>query len=400
MHKITLQNGLKIIFEHKKSNSVVVQVLVKVGSDHESITERGISHFIEHLVFEGTTHRPTNWDLSNEIEKVGGSFNAYTTNERTCFYVKVLKKHFPLAVEILADILQNPLFNPKELEKEKNVVMKEIDLVNDEPRFYQWVLLQQNLFEKHPARYPTYGDKKVIKGLNQEKIKNYFHKYYAPSNMVISVVGDVKEWKKRIIEKFIGLKGQKVRPVKIVEPPATKTKEVKEKKDVANTYIVIGFKSVPRNHPDSYVLEVIDGILGRGQSGRMFTEIRGKKGLAYDVGTEHISDINFGYFAVYATINGKNVEKVKKLILDELGKLQKITLKDLNESKTFIEGDFYLDIEDNQKVADQLLLWEHAKDAELLNKFIPKIKKVTIGDVKRVAAKYFQYYTMAVIEGK
>ena len=113
MHKLTLPNGLKIIFEHKKSNSVVVQVLVKVGSDHESVTERGISHFIEHMVFEGTTNRPTNWDISNAIEKVGGSFNAYTTNERTCFYVKVLKKHFPLALEILADILQNPLFNPK-----------------------------------------------------------------------------------------------------------------------------------------------------------------------------------------------------------------------------------------------------------------------------------------------
>ncbi len=400
MPKVTLPNGLKIIFKHKKNNSVVVQVLVKVGSDHESITERGISHFIEHMVFEGTTNRPTNWDISNEIEKVGGNFNAYTTNERTCFYVKVLKKHFPLAVEILADVLQNPRFNPKELNKEKNVVLKEIDLVNDEPRFYQWVLLQKNLFEKHPARYPTYGDKKVIKELNPEKIKKYFQKYYSPSNMVISVVGDVKEWKRLIIEKFIGLKWKKVLPVNIIEPPATKTKEVKEKKDVANTYMVIGFKSVPRNHPDSYVLEVIDGILGRGQSGRMFTEIRGKKGLAYDVGTEHISDINFGYFAVYATIDRKNVEKVKRLILDELEKLQKITPKDLNESKTYIEGDFYLDIEDNQKVADQLLLWEHTKDAELLNKFIPRIKKVTINDVKRVAAKYFKYHTMAVIEGR
>ncbi len=400
MHKITLPNGLKVIFEHKMSNSVVVQVLVKVGSDYESATERGISHFMEHMVFEGTTNRPTNWDISNEIEKVGGSFNAYTTNERTCFYVKVLKKHFPLAVEILADILQNPLFNSKELEKEKNVVVKEIDLVNDEPKFYQWVLLQKNLFEKHPARYPTYGDKAVIKGLNPEKVKKYFQKYYVPSNMVVSIVGDVKKWKELITERFIKLKGKKILPVKIIEPPAIKSKEVKEKKDVANTYVVIGFKCVPRNHPDSYVLEVIDGILGRGQSGRMFTEIRGKKGLAYDVGTEHISDINFGYFAIYATIDGKNIKKVKKLILDELEKLQKITPNDLNESKTYIEGDFYLDLEDNQKVADQLLLWEHAKDAELLNKFIPKIKKVTIRDVKRVAAKYFKHHTVAVIEGK
>ena len=163
MQKIVLPNGLKVIYQHRPGNSVVVEVMVKVGSNHELPEERGIAHFLEHILFEGTTKRPTNREISNEIEKIGGDFNAYTTNERTCFYVKVLKKHFQKAVEILAEILQQPLFAEEHIAKEKNVVLKEIDMVHDEPSYYQWILLQQNLFKKAPCKFPTYGDRKVIK---------------------------------------------------------------------------------------------------------------------------------------------------------------------------------------------------------------------------------------------
>lgn len=397
MHKTILPNGLKVIYEPKKSNSVVVEVLVNVGSDHEQENERGISHFLEHMVFEGTKKRPNNWLISNEIERVGGNFNAYTTNERTCFYVKVLKKHFHLAVEVLADIIQNPLFRKEEINKEKNVVLKEIDLVNDEPKFYQWILLQKNLFKLHPARFPTYGSKQVIQNLNRKKVLDYYRRYYIPNNMVISVVGEVKDWKKTIEKEFVLPKSKTLVRKKVGPELLLNSKVVRESRDVSNTYLVIGFKSVQRNHPDSPVLEIIDAILGRGQSGKMFMEIRGKKGLAYDVGTEHISDVNFGYFAVYATIDGKNLDKVKKLIFEQLNALQKVTEKEINEAKTFTEGDYYLDLEDNQRVADQLLFWEQIKDAQLMNKYIASIKKVTSKDVRRVAEKYFRHYVQVVI---
>ncbi|MBI4983518.1 insulinase family protein [Candidatus Woesearchaeota archaeon] len=400
MQKVVLPNGLKIIFEPKKGNSVVVEALVKVGSNYESPSERGVSHFIEHMLFEGTAKRPTSRDISNEIEKVGGEFNAYTTNERTCFYVKVLKKHFPIAVEVLADILQHSLFKEEELEKEKNVVLKEIDLVNDEPKFYQWILFQKNLYEKHPAKYPTYGRKQVIKSLTREKVLNYFNRYYLPNNMIISVVGETKNWNKLIAKYFTSKRNKVIAPYQEKEHLNRKKKEVKESKDVTNTYLVLGFKTVPKNHPDSYVLEVIDGILGRGQSGRMFTEIRSKKGLAYDVGTQHIAEISFGYFAVYATIDGKNLDLVKKLLLKELGKLRQATEKDIQEAKTYIEGDYYLDLEDTQKVADQFLFWEQTGGIKLMKSFIAKIKRVTRKDIIRVVDKYFKNYTLVVIKGK
>jgi predicted Zn-dependent peptidase len=400
MKKVVLDNGLTVLFEQNKGNAVVIEIMVKVGSNNENDAERGISHFIEHMLFEGTKKRPSNLLISNEIERIGGEFNAYTTNERTCFYVKVLKKHFTKAIDVLADILQNSLFKKEDVMKERNIVIKEIDLVNDEPRYYQWDLLQRSIFEKHPTKYPVYGSKKVIKGLTREKVLDYFNKYYIPNNMIISVVGDVNNWQKEIKNRFVSKRKNKVVSKKVTEPIQRKNKERKEKRKIASTYTVMGFKTVPRSHKDSYTLDVINGILGRGQSGRMFTEIRAKKALAYDVGTQHLADIDFGYFAIYATVDKKNLALVKKMILVELEKLKKIEQKDLNESKTFIEGDYLLEIEDPQKVADQIVFWEQAKSANLMKSYVANIKKVSLNDVKRVMEKYFKYHTFVVVEGK
>ncbi len=400
MQKVVLDNGLTVIFERKRGKSVVVQVMINVGSNHEAEKERGISHFLEHILFEGTGKRPTNRAISNEIEKIGGDFNAYTSNEKTCFYVKVLKKHFHIAVEILADILQNSLFNEDHISKEKNIVLKEIDIIHDEPKYYQWLLFQKNLFKEHPCKNPTYGSRNIIKNLSKTKILEFFQKYYTPNNIVISIVGDVNNWKKEIESQFCMQKGPLLKHKKVTEPAATKCTVKKEKRNIVNTYTVLGFKTVPRSHKDAYVLEVINGILGRGQSGRMFTEIRSKRGLAYDVGTQSVCDVSFGYFAIYATIDKKNLNLLQELILQEMEKLKKVSAKDLKEAKDFIEGDYLLELEDSQKVADQLLFWEQVGDAHLMNSFVRNIKKVTVSDVRKVAEKYFNNYTMVVLEGK
>ena len=400
MQKLTLPNGIKVLFEKKQGNAVVIQVMVKVGSNDEAKSERGISHFLEHMLFEGTVKRPNNWEISNEIEKIGGDFNAYTTSERTCYYIKVLKKHFSTAVEILADIFQNSIFKEEHIVKERNIVLKEIDMVYDEPRFYQWILLQKYLFEKHPSKNPTYGDRTVIKNLSRKKTIDYFKKHYVPENIVISVVGDIPNWKKEIKEKFVLEKSPLPKKEIVKEPISKKVNVKKEKRKIANTYLVLGFKTIPRTHPDSPVFDVINGILGRGQSGRMFTEIRGKRGLAYDVGTQNISESSFGYFAIYATINKKNIHLVRNLVLKELQRLKTITINDVKESQNFIEGDYLLELEDTQKVADQILFWENVKNADLLKNFIKKIKKVTPADIKRVVEKYYKNYTMVVLEGK
>lgn len=400
MQKIKLKNGLTIIYKENEGNSVAVEVLVKVGSNNETIDEKGISHFIEHMAFEGTKKRKDGREIANEIEKIGGELNAYTSNEKTCFYIKVLSKHFDKALDVLSDILQNPLMRDKDIDKEKKVVTKEIDLVNDEPRFYQWVLFERNLFEKHPTKFPTYGSKKVIENLNKKKVSDYYNKYYIPNNMVISIVGKIKDWKKKVEEKFIFGKGNEVKELKVKEPISKKNIIKKEKRKITNSYLVLGFKTVIRTHPDSYVLDVINGILGRGQSGRMFNEIRGKRGLAYEVGTQHAAEKNYGYFAIYSSTDKNKIGLVKKLILEQLNKLKTISSNDLKESKEYIEGSYLLEMEDNQKLADGLLFWEQIGDANLVNEFLKKIKQVTINDVKRVVNKYFKNYCLTIVEGK
>lgn len=400
MKKEVLSNGLTVLYKKRKSRAIVVEIMVKTGSNHEKLEERGISHFLEHILFEGTLKRPSNWHISNEIEKIGGDFNAYTTNERTNFYIKVLRKHFKKAVDVLADILQNPLLKDEDIEREKNIVLKEIEMVNDEPRFYQWILLQKNLFKKHPCRNPTYGEKKQILALNRKKIWQYFQKHYVPNNMIISIIGDVPNWKKEIEKKFSVPKKNLAKPALQMEILDKKSSVKREKRNIANSYMVIGFKTVPKKNKDAYALEVINGILGRGQSGKMFTEIRSKRGLAYDVGTQHVAEVSFGYFAIYACVDKKNVKVTKEVILKEIKKLKDLSNSELQEAKEAIEGEYFLDLEDSQRLADQVLFWEQAESAQAMNKFIRNIKKVSPADIKRVIDKYFKNHTFVVLEGK
>lgn len=400
MQKIVLDNGLTVIYQERDTNSVAVEVMVKVGSNDEKADERGISHFIEHMVFEGTKKRGDSKKIANEIEKIGGELNAYTSNERTCFFAKVLKKQFDVALDVLSDIVQNPLFREEDINKEKKIVEKEIDMVNDEPRFYQWVVFENNLYDKHPVKYPTYGSKKVIEQLDKKQLEHFYNKYYHPNNMVLAITGTVDNWKEKIKEKFIVKKGKLTKKRIDKEAQAKKNRSKKEKRKITNSYLVIGYRTVPRKHKDSYALDVIHGILGRGQSGTMFNEIRGKRGIAYEVGTNHVAESDYGYFSTYLSCEKKNINKAKSLILKELEKIQNVTEKDIRESKEYIEGDYLLEIEDNQKLADNLCFWEQMGDAKMIKEYIEKIKEVSIHDVKRTAKKYFKKYCLVVIEGK
>ncbi len=400
MLKKVLANGITVLYEKRPGNAVIVQVMVNVGSNDESMSEKGISHFLEHILFEGTVKRPTNQLISNEIESVGGDFNAYTTTERTNFYVKVLPKHFERAVEVLADILHNPLFEPKSIEKEKKIVIKEMGRVDDEPRFHQWLLLQKTLYSHHPCRFPTHGRREVIEGLTREKVEAYFRKHYMAANMTIAIIGNIDAWQKIVEKHFILEKGKKTSRAAIAEPALKRNKVVSVHKKSVNTYLMVGYKTVPASHPDAYVLQVIDGILGRGQSGKMFSEIRTKRGLAYEVGTEHVAECTYGYFAVYATIDRKNIATTQRVVAEEMKKLQRITPQELREAKEYLEGDYLLELEDPQKYADQLLFWEQIANAHYLQDYVTKIKKVTVADVRRVAKKYFNKSVTILMKGK
>ena len=397
-----MKNNITIIFKKTSSKSVAVEVMFKVGSNYESSKIMGISHFLEHMLFEGTKKRNDSRIIANEIEKYGGQFNAYTGEDRTAFFIKIINKRFEIALDILSDIIANPLFDKNKIEKEKQVVLKEINMVTDDPKQHQWVLFQKNLFEKHPAKNPTYGTVKSVKSFSRKIILDYYGKYYTPDNMVISVVGNVSNVKEKIEKYFSGLKPKKViSREKIKEPIQEKIKKFVEKRKIQTSYMVLGFKTVPRMHKDSFALDVIAAILGRPQSGWVFDEIRNKRGLAYQAAVQNELETDYGFFAVFAGLDKKNIEKAIEVILAQFKKLAKISKNELEVAKTYIEGNHTLELEDNFQAADDLAFWEAIKDASLANAFIKNIKKVKVNNVKRVAKKYLtNKYTLVVIEQK
>jgi predicted Zn-dependent peptidase len=402
MEKYRLSNGVTILFQKNSSKSVALEIMIKVGSNYENNAVFGISHFLEHMMFEGTKKRPDSTIIANEIEKYGAEFNAYTSTNRTAYFIKIINKHFDIALDILSDMIANPLFKEDKIAKEKKIVLREIDMVTDDPRQHQWILFQKTLFDKHPSKNPTYGTVKTVKSISRKELLDYYKAYYVPNNMIISVVGNIDNVKDKVQIYFGSLKPKKVPDRNLViESSNSKPKAFAEKRNMQNSYIVLGYKSPIRLHKDSYTFDVIHGILGRGQSGWIFDEIRNKHGLSYQTGVQFESEDDYGTFSVFAGLDKNNIIKAKKLILQQFKRLQKITPKDLNEAKTYIEGHYALEMEENFQYADALAYWELIKDASMSKDYLKQVTKVTVNDVKRVAKKYLnKNYTFVVIEQK
>jgi len=214
--------------------------MFKVGSNDESKETAGISHFLEHMLFEGTKNRIDSRTIANEIEKYGAEFNAYTSENRTAYFIKIINKRFEIALDILSDMVSNPLFPNKMIKKEKKVILKEINMVDDDPKQYQWILFQKNLFVKHPAKNPTYGNKKTVKSFDRKIIIDYYTQHYTPNNMIISIVGNVTNVNKKIEKYFSNLKSKKIsKRKKIKEPLQTSVKKIRRKKK--NLQFLYGF---------------------------------------------------------------------------------------------------------------------------------------------------------------
>lgn len=398
MQVFKLKNGLTILYDNNKSNSVCLNAMVKVGSNHESMDEKGVSHFLEHILFEGTKNFTTR-ALANEIEKVGGEINAATSNERTFYYSLVPKNHAEKAFKVISDILINPLFDAKAIEKEREVIISEIKMLHDEPRHLQWILLEQNMFERNNARYPVYGSIASIKSLSRKKIISYYKKHYVGSNIILSIVGEIPNIKKLISKYFSSLRGSKVNKYNLVEEDLQKSvKNVVVHKNTEHSYLTIGYKAPPFTKKEAYVFEVIEGILGRGQSSRLFDEIRIKRGLAYSVGAIYEANLDFGFFAIYLNTDQKNLEKCRNIILKQF-QLKDLTQKEVQEAKDYVEGNFLIRNEDNKEKAENNAFFSIL--GKTISEYLKNIRKVTLNDVKKAVKTYFNgNYTQIIIKQK
>ncbi|MBN2458615.1 insulinase family protein [Candidatus Woesearchaeota archaeon] len=401
MRQFILDNGMKVCLEKMPTKSVAVELCVKTGSVNEKKGLSGISHFIEHMLFNGTKKRPDAKLISNEIEKLGGDFNAATSHERTVYYVKVPGKYLHVALDVLSDMLINPLFDEAALEKEKKIIIDEIKMINDQPRFFQWVLFQQSLFKKHPARNPIYGSVEDVKKTTRDDMMGYYRRFYSAPNISLFVVGDINSKTPGMVRSYFGQmkNAHIVSKRRFSEPKQTKKLTRRLVRNPLQSYMVLGYKTPPRGHIDSYALDIARAVLGKGQSGRIFDSIRTEMGLAYDLGVVHNPSVDFGFFAVYVSTAKENQKKVKAEILRQLRQLEDISEKELSEAKQYIEGEFILMSEDTQKRAELMSYWDSNADADDIKTYIKKIRSVTKRQLISTAKRWLdENYTLTVIE--
>jgi len=346
-NKTILDNGIPIVSEKIPSaNSVCLGVWVKVGSRYENSDNNGISHFIEHMLFKGSKKR-SSFEIAKSIESVGGSLNAFTGRELTCYFVHVLSKELPMAVEILSDIIKNPLFNSSDIINEKNVVLEEINSVEDTPEELIYEHFQKNLFYKHPLGFSVLGESKNIKRFNRKNLRDFWKRNYTSDRIVVAVSGDVDHQKvTKLVEKYFSFsRGNK--KIKFKSKISKGNKRTVIEKNISQAHICIGNIGVPYCEKEKYPLMVLTTLIGGGMSSRLFQTIREKRALAYSIYSfaEFLSDS--GIFGIYVGTDKDKIEKVINLIKSELKKLceKKISTREINQFKSQLAGNLILGLE-------------------------------------------------------
>lgn len=386
--------------------SVTVLVMVGAGSRYETRHNNGISHFLEHMAFKGTKKRPTAMVISSLIDGIGGEFNAFTSKETTGYYIKSASTHIDLSLDVISDMLQNSLFDPKEIEKERGVIIEELNLYEDTPVRKIGDVYERLLYGDTPMGWDVGGEKDIIKKISRKDFVAYMNSLYSGSNITIVVAGGLDKKKVHaLVKKYFGqMKRFTTKAYGKLSEKQTKPQVYIKHKKTEQVHIALGFRTVPLEHPDQHALSVLSAILGGGMSSRLFHEVREKRGLGYYVRcqSDHYQDC--GTLFTVAGIDPKRLDEAISVIIDEYrviaSKTGKITEEEFKKAKEFLKGHFVLELEDSRSVAgfyasQELLEKKLQKPKEL----IEKIEKVTIGEVKKVAGKYFvnSHLNLAII---
>ncbi|HWR71921.1 MAG TPA: pitrilysin family protein [Nitrospirota bacterium] len=390
--KDTLANGIRVVSETlPKSRSISIGVWVKVGSRHEPKELGGISHFIEHLFFKGTKKR-TAKDIAIEMDSLGGEMNAFTSQETTTYYVKVLDEHLPKAVDLLSDILLGSRFDPAELEKERKVILEEIKGVEDTPDDYIHELFINTVWPDHPLGRPILGTRETIKALTHKDILAYIEQYYSPREIVISVAGNFEHG--RLIELLNAHFGALTRtgiPKQEATPAFTHAIAVK-KKQLEQVQVCLGCKGINYTHEDRFVISALNGVLGSSMSSRLFQEVREQNALAYSIYSYLASYRDTGLLTVYAGTDPSNALQAVQLVIKEMKKIKDegITAAEESRVKNQIKGNLVLSLESSNSHMSRLARQEIFYGKYLsVDDIIKGVEKVTTDQVQRIAQQLF-----------
>lgn len=392
--KIVLKNRLRVLFLPQKGiETVTVLVLVGTGSKYEKKEENGISHFLEHMCFKGTKKRPSSKEISEVIDRVGGIYNAFTSQEYTGYFAKVPSEKLELALDWVSDILLNSIFPEEEIEREKKVVFEEINMVEDNPMSLVENLWLEGFYGDQPAGWPLTGKKETVKNLNREKILNYRNTQYVAQNSVLVISGNfnLKFGEKKAKDYFWRLKNKEWRKREKV----FKTKKptlVLKKREVNQAHLILGVEGVNTFDKRKYSQKVLANILGGMMSSRLFQKIRDEMGIAYYIQTESHSDLDSGYLATSAGLELQSVKKGIVEILKEYKEIQKnLSLSELKKAKENLKGKISLILEASDSRGMFFGLQELLENKILTqNEIFRKIDEVSLSQVKTFSSEIFK----------
>jgi predicted Zn-dependent peptidase len=390
--KLTLDNGLRLVTaDMPHTRAVSIGVFIGAGSRYETSAQAGISHFIEHLCFKGTSTHPTAADISAVIEGVGGMINAGTDRELTIYWCKVAQSHFATSLGVLVDMLLNSVFDPEEIEKERQVIIEEINMSLDSPQQRASMLIDELLWPEHPLGRDIAGSRESVSAISREMILDYLHGYYQPTNAVLSVAGDIS--KLDIVGTIEGITGGWTglrTGADYIRYEKKAGQQVKiDKRDTEQTHLMIALPGLSIFHPDRFKLDLLNVVFGEGMSSRLFTEIRDNLGLAYSIHsfTEHLLDT--GAITVSAGVDTRNLKVAIQAIIREMARLKEpIPEKELIKAKEFSKGRILLRLEDSRAVAG----WMGGQEiltGEILtvDKVIAMIDAITAEELQELACE-------------
>lgn len=397
VESIKLGNNLKVFtsqMPHMQSVSIVIGI--KAGSIYETKREQGISHFIEHMLFKGTENKKDTLAISQAIEQLGGEINASTSEECTFLYCKVLHNNFEAAFEVCTDILNNSLFRKEDIGQEKNVVLEEINKYQDIPEDWITFLINRLMWKDSVLGQNVLGEKRTVQSFTRQSITKYFQERYQPGNMIISITGNISpEVIPNVLNRFPILHRNNIPkilpPLKHAENAEPELKLVTKK--VNQAHLCFGFEGISRLHPDKFVLDLLNIILGGGLGSRLFQQVRVKEGLAYDIHSYLQYFNEAGSFNIYAgVVADKLIHSVEK-ILQELRKIKEIGVTDteLKIAKEIYKGSVLMGLENTMSYAFRLGSYALLYDKEYnFQEIIGRVEKVQAEDVSRVANNIFQ----------
>ena len=389
--KKVLPNGLTLLMVPiETASSVTMSVFVRAGSRYEEKNISGISHFLEHLHFKGSKNYPNAKKLSEIVDSIGGEFNANTGKEHTQYFIRAAYEHLDLVFNVLTDMTQNPLFNEKELERERGVIIEEINMYKDNPQFSVDSLFEETLWPDQPLGREITGTADVIRTISRKDILDYRAKFYTPSNMIIAVAGqfDVDMLEKLVERHWSKLPNKKIGAYKPVVIDQKLPRASIQNKTTEQAYIMLGFQGYSYRNKNNPALRILSAVLGGGMSSRLFLRIRERLGLAYYVTTSFNNYLDAGNFAISAGLKIQNVQQALDIMLEELRKVKKegISRAELGKAKEYIKGKIALAMEDPHDKMEWYL-WQEAFNGRVktIKQTFEELEKVSLEDVAKVA---------------